>query len=294
MNFNNILQEIEKTDPEVYEKVSGRRNILKSFGSKVALAALPLALGSMFKKAYGQTTGTVISALQFALELEYLEYNFYHTGNNTGSNTTATLVPAADRPGFLMIENDEKMHINFLRTTIDTLGAVPFTPNHYTGDPITGNPYSPPSYDFTIHGSNSVFSDYATFLDYAIAFEDTGVRAYQGQIPNLLSNTNGVLTAALQISTVEARHASFIRTIRRFYNTPTYQYGMKPWITTNFPPAVALQANYLGEDNTVQRGIDITSLAGYSGNISAANAAEAFDEPLDQSTVAGLVAPFLL
>ena len=56
MDFRNILQEIEKTDPEVYERLNGRRHVLKSFSSKVALAALPFAIGSMFKKAYGRTT----------------------------------------------------------------------------------------------------------------------------------------------------------------------------------------------------------------------------------------------
>ncbi|PQJ11862.1 dessication-associated protein [Flavipsychrobacter stenotrophus] len=294
MNFNHILQEIEKADPEVYEKVSGRRNILKSFGSKVALAALPIALGSMFKKAYGKTTGTVISTLQFALELEYLEYNFYHTGYNTGSNTTGSLIPANDRPGFAIIESEEKMHINFLRTTIDTLGAVPFTPNGYTGDPITGNPYSPASYDFTAHGAFTTFSNYGSFLDLAAALEDTGIRAYQGQLPNLLANTNGVLTSAMQIASVEGRHASFVRLVRRFYNTPSFQYGNKPWITTNFPPSVPLQPNYMGEDNTVQKGVDITTLTGFTGYITPAAASEAFDEPMDEATVRSLIASFKL
>ena len=104
MNIKNILQEIEQTDPEVYEKLSGRRHILKSFGSKVAVAALPLAIGSLFKKAYGKTTDTLISSLNFALELEYFEYNFYHTALAVGSNTTAMLIPTTDRPGFQMIE----------------------------------------------------------------------------------------------------------------------------------------------------------------------------------------------
>lgn len=293
MNFHNILQDIAKTDPEVYEKISGRRHILKSFSSKVALAAMPIALGSLFKKAYGKSTGTVISTLQFALEMEYLEFNYYHTGNNTGSNSTDTLVPAADRAGFLLVEDQERMHINFLRTTIDTMGAVPFTPNNYTGDPITGNPYSPASYDFTAGMTFSPFSDYGNFLDLAIAIEDTGIRAYQGQIPELLGNTD-LMEQFLQLNAVEGRHASFARTVRRFHNSPSYSYGTKPWITTNFPPAVALQENYLGEDNTVQRGIDVTGLPGFGGNVSAAAASEAFDEPMDQETAMSLMAKFKL
>ena len=44
----------------------------------------------------------------------------------------------------------------------------------------------------------------------AQAFEDTGVRAYKGQAGNLISNS-AYLTAALQIHSVEARHASYIR-----------------------------------------------------------------------------------
>src|ERR1700748_2808114 len=107
MNFKYILNEIEKADPEVYEKLSGRRHVLKSFGSKVAVAALPLAIGSLFKKAYGKTTDAVTSALNFALKLEYMEYNYYHVANNTGG-----LISAAELPGFQTIEAQELAHIN--------------------------------------------------------------------------------------------------------------------------------------------------------------------------------------
>ncbi|HEY0176543.1 MAG TPA: ferritin-like domain-containing protein, partial [Pedobacter sp.] len=92
MNIINILEEIEKVDGEVYERLSPRRAAMKEFygfGSKVALAAVPLALGSMFKKAYGQSTSTVLDVLNFALTLEYLEYYFYQTGA-----ATSGLVPA--------------------------------------------------------------------------------------------------------------------------------------------------------------------------------------------------------
>ena len=82
MNVTNILNEIEKIDPEVYGKLNSRRKVMKSFANisgKLALTAVPLAFGSMFQKAYAQSPGApdIVGVLNFALTLEYLEYNFY-------------------------------------------------------------------------------------------------------------------------------------------------------------------------------------------------------------------------
>ena len=60
MNLKHILSEIEKVDADVYEKLDSRRSALKnftSFGGKVALAAVPIAFGSLFKKAYAGVRG---------------------------------------------------------------------------------------------------------------------------------------------------------------------------------------------------------------------------------------------
>ena len=288
MNFNNILQQIEKADPEVYEKLSPRRQVLKSFGAKVALASLPFAIGGLFKKAYGSTGAatTVITALNFALELEYLEYNYYHTANNTGS-----LIPLADLPGFQTIEAHEKAHIAFLAAAVTSLGGVPYTPKYYNGSSSNPNPsYVPAAYDFTANGTYQVFNNYAVFLEIAQTFEDTGVRAYKGQLSNLLG-TAGVLTQALQIQSVEARHAAHIRLVRRFAGAIEYP---KPWITNNIPPITAVQTNYNGEDNTIQDGIAISILPGVNGTIPVTAATEAFDEPIDSTTVATSIAQFML
>lgn len=75
MNLNNIFGEIEKVDAEVYDKLDTRRSAMKNFaniGGKLALAAVPLAFGSMFKKAYAgsnSTKDTVIEILNYALTL---------------------------------------------------------------------------------------------------------------------------------------------------------------------------------------------------------------------------------
>lgn len=276
MNLQNILSEIEQVDPEVYERASGRRDIFKGFGSagkRLTLAALPLALGAFFKKAYGQTTTGVLGVLNFALQLEYLEANFYTKGV-----ATAGLIPAgAATTALTLIRDHENAHVNFLKTAITAAGGVPVS-------------YTAANFDFTAKGAfNDVFTNYATFLAVAQAFEDTGVRAYKGQAANLMGTANrAYLTAALNIHSVEARHASHIRQMRAAAGV-----AVKPWIT-GVVSGIDARTNpvYAGEDVTVQGGVTITSLAGVNATISANAATEAFDEPLTKEQVVAIVTPF--
>lgn len=292
MNFKNILREIEKSDPEVYERLSDRRHILKSFGAKVAVAALPIAIGSMFKKAYGKTAAAsdVINALNFALQLEYFEFNFYHQANHTGG-----LIPAADQGGFVAIEGHELAHIRFLNNVVTTLGGVPYTPSGYPGPNSTIPEYIPYGvYNFTAGTTYHTFSDYPTFLMLAEVFEDTGVRAYQGAVPTLIGST--VLGQAMQIASTEGRHAAHVRLLRR--NAPISAVEKPaPWITNNIPPAAQFQPFYNGEENTTQiGGVDISSLPdsySSSGMVPTLSATAAFDEGNDSGTILSLMQPFL-
>lgn len=297
MNLKNILREIEQADTAAYEKPSDRREVLKGFGSKLAAASLPLAISSLFNnKAYAKTTSAsaVVSSLNFMLQLEYFQYNFYHTANNTGSNTTGTLIPSADQAGFLTIENQQKAHINFLNTTITGLNGTPYTPPNY--NPSALNPYYVVSgaYDFTGGGVYStVFSDYNMFLILAAVFEDTVVHGYKGQIPTLLGNIP-LLTQIMEMQCTEARHAAHVRLIRRFTNAPE---NPAPWITNNIPPTITLQPFYNYEDNVGQSGIDIAQLADKyapGGTVPTTAATAAFDEAMDIPTVLTLLKPYFL
>jgi hypothetical protein len=279
MNIFSIIEELEKVDPELNERFSPRRAAIKnltSFGSKVALASLPFSIGALFNRAYGQTVPqSVLDVLNFALKLEYLESAFYNMAVST------SIAPGTDSTAIATIAAHETAHVAFLKGALGA-NAVAQTTQGTNG-----------VYDFTAGGTLPNYfgnKDWATFLIVANAFEDTGVRAYKGQAPNLLGSP--YLQYALNIHSVEARHASHIRFIRRKLaggNTP------KSWITgANDTGFAGVAANYAGEDLTVQAGVDITKLPGaVAGTTISVNAAtEAFDEPLTSAQVVALVAPF--
>lgn len=286
MNLQNVIHEIEKIDPEFGERTDTRRGAMKQFAGtagKLALAAIPFALGSMFQKAYGQRRdiNAVVDVLNYALTLEYLEAKFYTLGV-----ASAGLIPAgAATTAITTIRDHEVAHVNFLKTAITSLG---------------GTPVSEPTFDFTAgNGSGAgpftgVFSNYALFLAVAQTFEDTGVRAYKGAAGDLISN-NDVLTAALNIHSVEARHASHIRQMRRT-NGGLVPAGInvKPWITLNLSgiDSPAVQASYNGEEVTTQAGVEIVNINGQI--ISASAASESFDEPLTMTQVLAIVDPFIV
>jgi rubrerythrin len=287
MNLQNIFSEIEKIDPEVYDRLDDRRSAMKSLtsiGGKIALATAPLFVGSLLKKAYGQTTSSqILEVLNFALTLEYLEAEFYNRGL-----AASGLIPAgADRMAIQVIADHENEHVDFLQKTITALG---------------GKPAMKPTFDFTAgNGTGNgqlagVFANYSLFLAVAQTFEDTGVRAYKGQAANLKSS-NEVLRAALRIHSVEARHAAHVREMRSrrmgdslVDNTPPLQ----PWITLNHSGinSPLVQPSYNGEEQTVQAGVNIVGINGF--DITAEDASEAFDEPLTKTAVLAIVDPFIV
>ncbi len=255
MNLQNILNEIEKVDADVYERLDHvtRRHVFQSFMKKAVLGVAPVAFGAILSKAYAQGS-SVADVLNFALTLEYLEAEFYNRalaapGLITGNEGTMT---------FQQIAKHENAHVALLKSALG------------------GAAISKPNFDFTAKGAYpDVFSNYRTFLTLSQAFEDTGVRAYKGQAPNLISAPD-VLTVALQIHSVEAMHAAKVR----------YLAGSRGWvIQSNGAPG----AVYAGEGLTSQGGVDLVALTG----IGADQVSGAFDEPLSKSDVLAIATPFL-
>jgi len=244
-------------NPEVLEQTVSRRDAVRGggmLGAGIALATMPVLLAGLTRKAFAQgpLPDSIVNPLNFALVLEYLESDFYEMGLDAGG-----LIPSEDRPIFAQISKHETAHVAFLSSVLGAKAAIR------------------PEWDFTSGGVFDPFNDYETFTLLAQGFEDTGVRAYKGQAGNVASNDD-ILTAALQIHSVEARHASEVRRLR----------GLKGWIPLNQTNAPAAFAPvYAGEENTTHLGIDVSDFQGREA------ATEAFDEPLglrDVLAIAGL------
>ena len=262
MKSLNILQEMEQLDPKAKNAFSRREALTKGlhFSVKSALAAVPLAFLLKANKSYAFDGATVIDILNFALTLEYLENEFYSDGL-----AASGLIPSTDTAIFTQIGKHEAAHVKLLQGAITGAG---------------GTPVSKPTFDFTAGGTYpTVFSDYATFLTLSNAFEDTGVRAYKGQAGGLLGTDT--LTVALDIHSVEARHASEVRRLR----------GQKGWITGKATMGVpdAVYGGTIPEDNVTQGGVDVTTIT----TVSAAGIQEAFDEPLTMDEVLAIAGPFI-
>lgn len=271
MNIIKFLDEF--TNESLEEKKSSRRDMFGTLGSlskKAAMAAIPLGLASMPNKSYAyQTSSDPVSALQLALTLEYLEDEFYDLALDSGVITDPEVQTVYEQ-----ISKHEQAHVDFLIEGLEGAGATPI---------------EKPEFDFTAGGTFDPFNNnnpdaYAQLLALAQAFEDTGVRAYKGQAGNLQGSD--FLTVGLQIHSVEARHASEIRRIR----------GLKGWIVRDergegMPSQT--QAVYNGEENTMQGGVDVTTLG--SGSPFTLDAStEAYDEILTGDEATAIASLFIV
>ena len=123
-----------------------------------------------------------IAILNYALTLEYLEAAFYTEAEQVGALSGELRLFAR------VVGAHERNHVRALKGVL--------------GNKAVKRPR------FNFRGTTE---DAARFAATAQVLEDTGVAAYKGQAPRILSDA--ILAAALSIHAVEARHASWIRAI---------------------------------------------------------------------------------
>ncbi|TDN82788.1 ferritin-like protein [Salegentibacter sp. 24] len=268
----------EFTTDSLTKKASSRREMLGNLGSlgkKAAMVAVPFGLASTSGKAFAQSSASdATAALQLALTLEYLEAEFYMKALDSG------VLPSGGRAEavYNQISKHESAHVAFLQAGL--------------GD----NSVASPEFDFTAGGAFDPFNPnndmaYAQLLALAQAFEDTGVRAYKGQAGNLMGTQ--FLTPALQIHSVEARHASEIRRLRAEVINESLNENALGWITLdNRGPGMpeATKDVYVGEDNVVQGGVNLVDATGFD----AVSVSQAFDEPMSGEVAQQIAGLFIV
>lgn len=266
MNLLHLLDTIAQVDTYAAGRTDSRRAVfgrLLDAGRRVGTAAAPVLLTSVVNAAHARTQrtqATVVDALQYLLTVKQLGAAFYQ-----GVTSPGLAFPPDTRQALDHIALDEAGHVQGLTTALVALGGTPGPPSIYQFNRFY----------------TDVFSNGLTFLAVAQAIEDLSVRAFKGAAPDL-KPVPAMLEFALNIHSIDARHASHIRRLR----------GEQAWIvgsSTTVPGPVnsLYQAGnpatlFPGEANTSQGGLT----APYAGNnIPVTRYAEAFDEPLDSAWV---------
>lgn len=199
---------------------AGRRSFMQTVGLGMAGAAMlaPAAVTSAAAQAVNDT-----QILNFALNLEYLEAEFYlraatgdglNDGEVTGRGNVGPVrggrkvnfATRAIREYAEELAREERLHVRFLR---DALGGARVA---RPAIDIAGS-FTAAARAAGLVGPNQNFDPYAdevSFLLAAFIFEDVGVSAYLGAAPLIDSKAN--LAAAGGILAAEAYHAGTIRT----------------------------------------------------------------------------------
>ena len=223
---------MEKKLNDLIDKALSRRKFLAGAGTTAA-AAFVVGCSSSSPATTPTPTPTPTpldipdnDILNFALNLEYLEAEFYlYAATGAGLSTADALTGAGTTivpPGIAAVPWTSPIYAQYAAEIAqDELNHVRYIQAAITGN--KGTPVPRPALDLTFFAPLAVAAGITTtptfnpfdgtndFLIGAFVFEDVGVTAYSGAAP-LLSNNN-ILNAAAGIQAVEAYHAAEIRTL---------------------------------------------------------------------------------
>jgi hypothetical protein len=215
-----------------------RREFFRTAIGMGAMAAGGIAMAGLASPVAAQTAPTDLDILNLALNLEYLEAQFYSfaatgqglveaqltgTVGTRGIVTGGRLANLTDRAVIQYareIAADEVAHVVALRAALGNSAiaqpAIDISVSVFTAAAVAAG--------IDLSASGGVFNPYAnddSFLLGAYIFEDVGVTAYKGAAP-LLTSVD-IVDAAAGILAAEAYHAGIIRAAlyRRGVATPT-------------------------------------------------------------------------
>ncbi len=208
MENKNLIKDVVAESPN-------RRNLLKKLGIASAAVGAAAVTGGMKLNAQAASGPSAVDVLQFALNLEYLEAEFYTYGIfGRGIETMGIGIDGSGTPGpttggkkvnlannlvfsnaiFTNIGEDERAHVKLLRGALQAAGVQPI---------------AKPAINLNALGIG--FGNQLEYITLARVFEEIGVTAYGGAAALPTVAQSPYIGTAARILATEAEHTGNIR-----------------------------------------------------------------------------------
>ncbi len=208
MANNNLITDVVGESPN-------RRSLLKKIGIASAAVGAAAVTGGIKLNAQSAALPSAVDILQFALNLEYLESEFYtYATTGAGIDAMGVAITGSGAPGATtggskvnfanalvftgaiaqQIRDDEIAHVKLLRGALSAAGITPV---------------AKPA--LNLNALKLGFGNEGEFLTLARVFEDIGVTAYGYAAGVSTLDSSAYIGTAARILATEAQHAGNIR-----------------------------------------------------------------------------------